>query len=435
MSVITSRVSEPITGVLRVPGDKSISHRAVMLGSIAEGITTVEGYLPGTDVLATMAAFRAMGVGIEEIEPGLLQIRGVGMGGLKRPEADLDLGNSGTATRLLAGVLAGAGIQCRLTGDTSLSGRPMNRVVKPLQSMGAVIHCTANGTLPMEIEAGHRLRGVSYHMPIASAQVKSCLLLAGLFATGETRVYESSPSRDHTERMLQSFAYPVRSEGGWVSLQGGGKLQASAIQVPADISSAAFFMVAAAIVPGSDITLTQVGVNPTRIGIIEILRQMNADIQLLNERSLGGEPVADIRIRASKLQGISIDESLVPLAIDEFPIIAVAAACAEGQTRISGAAELRHKESDRIADTATGLLTLGIEVESRQDGMIIQGGEITGGRVDSVGDHRLAMSFAVAGLRSEQPVTVLNCDNVSTSFPGFVADMVKAGANLVVAGG
>lgn len=432
MEILIAQAGGPLRGTLRVPGDKSISHRAVMLGSVAEGLTTVEGYLPGTDVLATIGAFRALGVPIEE-DAGMLRIHGAGLRGLKQPAIDLDLGNSGTATRLLCGILAGAGIEARLVGDASLSGRPMNRVATPLTAMGAVLHCAARGTLPMRIEAGHPLRGISYPLPIASAQVKSCILLAGLYADGETRVFEPAPSRDHTERMLRNFGYPVHTENGWVSLRGGGQLQGRHIQVPADLSSAAFFMVAASIVPDSDLTLLQVGINPTRTGIIDILRLMNARIELHNQHNLGGEPVADIRVRASALRGIAIDESLVPLAIDEFPVIAVAAACAEGQTTISGAAELRVKESDRIADTAAGLARLGIRVETREGGMIISGGEMQGGTVDSVGDHRLAMSFAVAGLRAGQPVRVLDCANVATSFPGFVTDMNAIGATIAVA--
>jgi len=417
-----------LQGRLRVPGDKSISHRSIMLGSLADGVTEVTGFLEGEDSLATLNAFRAMGVVIEGPEAGRVTIHGVGMHGLSEPGAPLDLGNSGTSMRLLSGLLAGHGLAVTLTGDSSLSGRPMKRVIDPLRLMGAQIAATERGTAPLVIAPHHPLKGIDYVLPMASAQVKSALLLAGLYAEGETAVTEPAPTRDHTERMLQGFGYTVNRQGNRIALNGGGRLKACAIDVPADISSAAFFMVGACIAPESEVLLAHVGINPTRDGVISILRLMGADIAVENEREVGGEPVADIRVRSGRLRGIDIPEALVPLAIDEFPAIFVAAACAEGTTRLSGAEELRVKESDRIQVMADGLAVLGIEAVPTADGIRIEGGTLGGGRVESHGDHRIAMSFAMAALRAAAPVEIGDCANVNTSFPGFVE--LAAGAGL-----
>jgi 3-phosphoshikimate 1-carboxyvinyltransferase len=414
-----------LQGEARVPGDKSMSHRSIMLGSLAEGITHVKGFLEAEDALATLQAFRDMGVEIEGPVDGCLTIHGVGKEGLKAPKKELYLGNSGTSMRLLSGLLAGQSFDTVLTGDKSLSGRPMKRVTEPLAAMGADIKTTEKGTAPLYItgQAG-RLKGIDYVMPMASAQVKSCLLLAGMYAEGETSVTEPAPTRDHTERMLSGFSYPVRQEGSKVTISANGHLTAADIDVPSDISSAAFFLVGASIAPGSDLLLKHVGINPTRTGVIDILRLMGANIEVLNQRVVGGEPVADLHVVYSPLKGIDIPEELVPLAIDEFPVLFVAAACASGQTRLSGAEELRVKESDRIQVMADGLQILGVDAQPTADGMVIQGGLIGGGVVSSHGDHRIAMSFSIAGLRAHAPITVLDCENVNTSFPEF-KDLVK----------
>lgn len=414
-----------LTGSIRVPGDKSISHRSIMLGSIAEGTTNVSGFLEGEDNLATLNAFRAMGVKIEGPDNGNVTIEGVGMHGLKAPSTTLDVGNSGTSIRLLSGLLAAQAFDCEMTGDASLSKRPMRRVTEPLAQMGATVETTEAGTPPLKIKGGAPLKGFHYQMPVASAQVKSCLLLAGLYADGETCVTEPAPTRDHTERMLEGFGYEVKRDGSTVCVKGGGKLTATNIDVPADISSAAFFLVGASIAEGSDLTLQHVGMNPTRDGVINILRLMGADIAVSNEQVIGGEPVADIRVRSAKLKGIKIPEDQVPLAIDEFPAIFVAAACAEGETILTGARELRVKESDRIQVMADGLNILGIDAQPTEDGIVIQGkGELTevfgSGQVDSHGDHRIAMSFTMAALRASSEITITDCANVNTSFPGFV---------------
>ncbi|MEQ1559157.1 MAG: 3-phosphoshikimate 1-carboxyvinyltransferase [Methyloglobulus sp.] len=421
-----------LKGEARVPGDKSMSHRSIMLGSIAEGVTHVTGFLEAEDALATLQAFRDMGVHIEGPVDGCVTIHGVGKHGLKAPKKALYLGNSGTSMRLLSGLLAGQPFNTVLTGDKSLSGRPMKRVTEPLAMMGAQIKTTEKGTAPLEItgQAG-QLQGVDYTMPMASAQVKSCLLLAGMYAQGETSVTEPAPTRDHTERMLSGFSYPVKQQGSKSSITADGKLTATDIDVPSDISSAAFFLVGASIAVGSDIVLKHVGINPTRTGVISILRLMGAGIEILNERVVGGEPVADLHVVSKPLKGIDIPEELVPLAIDEFPVLFVAAACAEGQTRLSGAEELRVKESDRIQVMADGLLLLGVDAKPTADGMIIQGGAIGGGVVTSHGDHRIAMAFAIAGLRATAPITILDCANVNTSFPEFKDLAKNLGLDLV----
>lgn len=421
-----------VTGTLRVPGDKSISHRSIMLGSLSEGITEVEGFLEGEDALATLQSFRDMGVVIEGPDQGRVRIHGVGMQGLKQPPGPLYVGNSGTSMRLLAGLLAGQSFDSELIGDESLSKRPMNRVANPLREMGAEIETGPEGRPPVKIRGGKPLTGIDYTMPMASAQVKSCVLLAGMYATGETRVTEPAPTRDHTERMLNGFGYPVQREGASASLQGGGTLKACPIEVPADISSAAFFMVAASIAPGSDVTLTHVGINPTREGVINILRAMGGDITLSNQREVGGEPVADIRVRYAPLKGIHIPEDQVPLAIDEFPSLFVAAACAEGKTVLTGAEELRVKESDRIQVMADGLIALGVQAKPTPDGIEIIGGPMGSAEVESHGDHRIAMSFTVAALRSQGEIRIRNCANVATSFPTFVELAQAAGIGLSV---
>ncbi len=416
-----------LSGRLRVPGDKSISHRSIMLGSIADGVTEVSGFLEGEDSLATLNAFRAMGVRIDGPDNGRVVIHGVGRDGLRAPDGPLDLGNSGTSMRLLSGLLAGQSFPVTLTGDASLSSRPMKRVTGPLALMGARIDTTANGTAPLKLRGGADLHGIHYELPVASAQVKSCLLLAGLYADGETCVTEPAPTRDHTERMLSGFGHALRRDGATVCLQGGGRLQACRLDVPADISSAAFFLVGASIAPGSDLTLEHVGINPTRDGVINILRLMGADIEILDRRDVGGEPVADLRVRSAPLKGIRIPEDQVPLAIDEFPALFIAAACAEGETLLTGAEELRVKESDRIQVMADGLNALGVHAEATPDGMRIRGGGLHGGDVDSHGDHRIAMAFAMAALRATGTIRIADCANVRTSFPDFVARAAKSG--------
>jgi len=423
-----------LQGRLRVPGDKSISHRSVMFASLAEGRSRISGFLNGEDCLSTMKAFRAMGAEVQIDAPDRLCIGGVGLHGLKAPTQALDLGNSGTSMRLMAGLMSGQRFGSVLSGDASLSRRPMRRVVDPLRRMGARIETTENGTAPLSIGPANHLHGIRHESPVSSAQVKSCLLLAGLYAEGETVVVEPAPSRDHSERMLQVFGVDVMARPGSAALRGGQALHASDIQVPADISSAAFFLVAAAIVPGSELILTDVGINPTRTGVIEILRRMGADIEVLEAREFGAEPVADLRVRGVGLSGIEIGAELVASAIDEFPALFIAAACAHGETIISGAEELRVKESDRIQAMVDGLRILGVDAEARADGACIAGvgveGQLGGGRIDSLGDHRVAMSFAVAALRANSPIVIDDCANVDTSFPGFAE--LAAGAGLPI---
>lgn len=408
-----------LSGRLRVPGDKSISHRAVMLGSLAEGTTEITGLLEGEDVLCTLAAFRAMGVKAEGPVNGHLNIAGVGLRGLKPPRKPLDMGNSGTAMRLLCGVLAGQSFDSELIGDESLSRRPMSRVAVPLSRMGGQLYMNEGGRPPVRIMGRQRMHAIDYRLPVASAQVKSAVLLCGLYCPGETSVTEPAPTRDHTERMLRGLGYDVRSDGPRASLRGGGRLHAARLDVPADISSAAFFLVGACIAPGSDLTLEHVGINPTRVGVINILRAMGADIEILNSRDVGGEPVADLHVRARRLRGIRIPRDQVPLAIDEFPVLFIAAACADGETILEGAEELRVKESDRIAVMADGLRRAGIEAHEQPDGIVIHGGRLHAAEVNSHGDHRIAMAFAIGALAADGPMTIGDCKNVATSFPGF----------------
>jgi 3-phosphoshikimate 1-carboxyvinyltransferase len=412
-----------------VPGDKSISHRAIMLGSIAEGPTVVSGFLAGEDCLATMDAFRRMGVGIEQRASTDLAIQGVGLHGLHAPVEDIDLGNSGTAMRLLAGMLAGQGFTATLTGDESLTGRPMQRIITPLSQMGANIE-SRDGKPPLTIRGNRELTAIDYRLPIASAQVKSSILLAGLYSNGTTTVSEPATTRDHTERMLTAMGANVEVAGNRISLHGGQTLRGGEIQVPADLSSAAFIMLAGLLAKRSDLLLRNVGVNPTRTGIIDILQAMGAKISLENSRAFGTEPVADIRVRSSDLHGIVVEPALVSLAIDEFPVLFVAAAAAKGTTVFSGLEELRVKESDRISTMATGLRALGIDVEESPDGATVRGGHFEAGEVRSFGDHRVAMSLAVAGTIAAGEVTVRDVGTVQTSFPGFDNCLRDIGVNI-----
>ena len=418
-----------VTGSFRVPGDKSISHRSIILASIAEGTTRVSGFLEGEDSLNTLTAFRAMGVPIERDGSHIL-VKGVGLYGLRKPDGYLQMGNSGTAMRLMLGLLAGQTFDSTLVGDDSLSKRPMNRVIEPLQEMNAIIESQPGGMAPLQVHAQSNLQAIRYEMPIASAQVKSCIMLAALYAEGETTIIETAPSRDHTERMLKGFGCELVNSDLQITLRGKQTLYATDIDVPADISSAAFFLVAASIAADSEITLQHVGINPTRTGVIQILNLMGADILLFYEREIGGEAVADIRVRSAPLKGIHIPQALVPLAIDEFPVLFVAAAHAKGETVLTGAEELRVKESDRIETMAQGLRALGIEVEAMADGIRIQGGSMKGGVVESHGDHRIAMAFSVASLVASEVINISDCANVDTSFPGFVDLARNAGIQV-----
>ena len=425
--------SQRLTGQLRVPGDKSISHRAIMLAALATGRTEVSGFLSGADCLATLHAMQALGVTIEQLQAGQVIIQGRGLRQLSAPANALDMGNSGTAMRLMTGILAGQAFASVLSGDSSLNQRPMRRITEPLALMGAHIDTTAQGTAPLHIHGGQALRGIDYTLPVASAQVKSCLLLAGLYAEGKTTITEPAPTRDHSERMLRAFGYAVDTDvaAATVTLAGGdGELQACRLQVPGDISSAAFFLVGASIARDSELLLENVGINPTRTGVLDILQLMGADIELLNQRQAGAEPVADIKVRSAELQGIQIPPQLVPLAIDEFPALFVAAACATGETVLTGAQELRVKESDRIQVMADGLQTLGIVADPTPDGIVIQGGQFGGGRVNSHGDHRIAMAFAMAALRATGNLHIDVCANVTTSFPGFAELAASAGLGI-----
>ncbi|HEY2345611.1 MAG TPA: 3-phosphoshikimate 1-carboxyvinyltransferase [Xanthomonadaceae bacterium] len=420
---IASR-GEALRGEIRVPGDKSISHRAVMLAAIAEGTTRIEGFLEGEDTRATAAILRQLGVRIEEPSQGERIVHGVGLHGLCGSASPLDCGNAGTGMRLLCGLLAGQDFDSELGGDASLSRRPMGRVIEPLTGMGASIASEAGGLPPLRIHASRGLRGIDYDLPVASAQVKSAVLLAGLYASGTTRVHEKQPTRDYTESMLAAFGWPIRHRAGMAELEGGHRLHATGIVVPGDFSSAAFLLVAASIVPGSDLLIRDVGINPRRTGLLDALRAMGADIHEENPRRLGGETAADLWVRSSPLHGIEVPPELVPDMIDEFPALFVAAAFAEGRTVVRGAAELRVKESDRLAGTSAGLRALGVCVDEAADGATIHGlganGRAHAARLDSLGDHRLAMAFAVAAQRAEGDVRIGDCANVATSFPGFV---------------
>ena len=426
--------ADRVAGELAVPGDKSISHRAVLFGALAEGRTHVSGFLEGEDCLATMRAVGNLGVSVQRPAAGEVIVEGVGLRGLRGPDVTLDMGNAGTAMRLSMGLLCAQPFDSTLVGDESLMRRPMERAAKPLRAMGAQIE-TLEGRPPVRIKGGAQLRGIRYEMPVASAQVKSAILLAGLYAEGETTVIEPAVTRDHTERMLQSFGCQVLARDGVVSLLAPKSLRATRIRVPGDISSAAFFLVAACLGARAPFTLREVGVNPTRTGILEMLALMGADLRLVNHRSYGMEPVADIEVRPAQLHGARIPERLVPLAIDEFPALFVAAACAEGETLVTGAAELRVKESDRIAAMARGLGVLGVAHDVLTDGLRIRGGQrFSGGTIDSRGDHRIAMAFAVASLRATGPIEILDTANVATSFPGFAELANSVGLQIEVRG-
>lgn len=412
-----------LTGDVRVPGDKSISHRAIMFAALAHGTSRISGFLESADCLATLNAFGAMGM-THVMDGHTRVIKGMGMDGLRAPGSPLNLGNSGTSMRLLSGVMVGQAFDSVLTGDASLSRRPMQRVLEPLRRMGAKVEGRDGDRAPVAISGGAALSAIDYTPPVASAQIKSCVLLAALYAGGTTRVHEPGISRDHTERMLTAFGVEIGRNDDTIAVAGGQSLSSTDVMVPADLSSAAFFMVGAAIAPGSDITLRGVGINATRRGVIDILLAMGADITLDDQRDRAGEPVADIRVRAADLQGIDIGAAEVELAIDECPAIFVAAACAEGTTRVTGAAELRVKECDRIAVMAEGLNRLGVTCHEVADGLTIvgqpQGASFAGGEIASHADHRIAMSFAMAALRAAAPIAIDDCDYVDTSFPDFV---------------
>jgi prephenate dehydrogenase/3-phosphoshikimate 1-carboxyvinyltransferase len=425
--------SATVEGQIHVPGDKSVSHRALMLGAIAEGTSHVTGFLPGEDCLATLAAVRAMGVEVVQRDSTTIDVFGHGMHGLRATSTSLDMGNSGTAMRLLMGMLAPQAFSTELFGDESLSRRPMERVAKPLRQMGADIQ-TTDGKPPVRIRGGKALQGIQFHMPVASAQVKSAVLLAGLYAGGETSVVEPAVTRDHTERMLLRLGWAVRRSGATVTVAGGGKLTGGQIPVPGDLSSAAFMILAGCIAQRGELVVDRVGLNPTRTGILRILELMGADLRIELNPGEAGEPVGRLIVRPSALRGVEIPPELVPLAIDEFPVIFLAAALASGETVVRGAEELRHKETDRIRVMADGLRALGVSVDELADGARIRGGQLHGGTVDSGGDHRVAMAFAVGAARAAGPVTILDTANVATSYPGFVAQARAIGLDVEAAG-
>lgn len=415
-----SRAGRSLRGEIAVPGDKSVSHRALMFGALAEGVTHIRGFLEGEDTRATAAILGTLGVRFDTPAPGERVVHGVGLHGLRGSTDDLDCGNAGTGMRLLAGLLAGQAFDSTLVGDASLSQRPMRRVTDPLALMGASID-SADGKPPLRIHGGARLKGIRYQPPVASAQIKSALLLAGLYAEGSTEVIEPHPTRDYTESMLKAFGWPIEYSPGKAKLEGGHRLTAVDVDVPADFSSAAFFIVAACVVPGSHVRIKGVGLNPRRTGLLAALELMGADIAVENERSSGGEDIGDLVITYAPLHGVALPLDIVPDMIDEFPALFVAAAVAEGMTTIRGAAELRVKESDRITSMANGLKACGVLIDELPDGAMIRGGSIGGGHIDSHGDHRIAMSFAVAGLVASAPIVIGDCANVATSFPGFMA--------------
>lgn len=428
----SSRAGRPLQGSVRIPGDKSVSHRALMLAALADGRSHIRGFLEGEDTRATATVLAQLGVQIETPADGERVVHGVGLHGLRGISEPLDCGNAGTGMRLLAGLLAGQAFDSTLVGDASLSKRPMRRITDPLAQMGAQID-TREGLPPLQVRGGHPLHGIRYALPVASAQVKSAVLLAGLYAAGDTEVIEPHPTRDYTERMLAAFGWPIEFEPGRAKLDGGHVLHAIDVEVPADFSSAAFFLVAASIVPGSELRLPAVGLNPRRTGLLQALQLMGADIHIENARESGGEPVGDLVVRHAPLHGIELPVALVPDMIDEFPVLFVAAAVASGRTVIRGATELRVKESDRIATMAAGLRALGVAIGETPDGAIIDGGVMGGGTVESRTDHRIAMSFAVAGLVAQGPVRINDCRHVATSFPGFLELANACGFSLAPA--
>ena len=421
--------SNSIIGKANIPGDKSISHRAIILAAIADGESRIKNFLQGEDTLATIRVFQKMGVNIKN-DRDIIIVKGVGLHGLRAENPTLDFGNSGTSVRLLSGLLSAQNFSSQLIGDASLMKRPMSRIINPLQKMNAKINCTDLGTLPIKIEGGQKIEAIEYELPIFSAQLKSCLLLAGLYAEGTTKIIENTATRDHTERMLANFSHSVIKKGNQISIKKADRLIGCEIIVPGDFSSAAYFIVAAILTPNSNIILENVGVNPTRNAMIKIMKSMGADVELKNERLESGEPVATIYAKTSKLTGIDIPEELVPVAIDELPIILVAAACAKGKTRLSGATELRVKESDRIQSMLDGFISLGIKVKALEDGMIIEGGQYNGGVINSNDDHRIAMAFSIAGIIAKAPIIINSCKNVATSFPGFIDTAKHLGINI-----
>ncbi|MFN3926164.1 MAG: 3-phosphoshikimate 1-carboxyvinyltransferase [Pseudanabaenaceae cyanobacterium] len=431
MLVTVPQHRQGLRGTLKVAGDKSISHRALMLGALAEGTTTIQGLLLGDDPLSTAECLQAMGAQISPLNEKFVEIKGIGADGWQEPADVLNAGNSGTTIRLLLGILAS---QPRrffvITGDCSLRRRPMKRVIHPLQAMGAQIWCRAGGYAPLAVQ-GQSLKGIEYQSPIASAQVKSCILLAGLFASGETVVTEPSKSRDHSERMLNAFGADISVDGNTVRIQGGIKLRGQAVLVPGDISSAAFWLVAGTVVPDSELLIQNVGVNPTRTGILEVLQAMGADIQLENERVWTGEPVADIRVRSASLKACNIGGAMIPRLLDEIPILSIACACAEGTSIIQDAQELRVKESDRVAVMARALAKIGVQVQERPDGLEITGGNsLQGAEIDSQGDHRIAMSLAIAGLVSAGEMTIANAECATVSYPNFFTTLGALGVKM-----
>lgn len=426
-----SKPGSALSGTIDLPGDKSITHRALIFAAIAEGQTRIQGYLKSDDCLATINALRSLGIVIEESDPQSLIVHGLGKYGLQKPRMAIDCGNSGTTMRLLAGLLSAQTFDSELTGDASLLKRPMERIHLPLQQMGARIR-TLEGKAPLTIRGTEGLRGIHYAMPLVSAQVKSCILLAGLYAKGSTAISESGTSRDHSERMLATFSYPCERSRHSIRVNAEATLKPADIRIPGDISSAAFFIVAAAITPQSFIYIRQVGINPSRNAIITMLQRMGANIEILNSRMLGQEPVADIQVKYSPLKGIAIPASLVSIAIDEFPALCIAASAAKGVTLFRNARELRVKESDRIEAMARGLKTLGIKTETFEDGLSIEGGEIQGGKINSFGDHRIAMAFAIAGNIAKTPLTIDDVLPVNTSFPNFAETAQTLGMALEI---
>ncbi len=414
-----------LRGTVRVPGDKSMTHRALILSALAEGPSTITGYCRGDDCLMTLRALQALGIPIR-VEADTVHVTGRGLGGLTEPVRPLDCGNSGTGLRLLSGVLAGQNFFSILTGDDSLCGRPMGRIVTPLRLMGATIHGRHGGDLaPLAIQ-GEALRGIEYRAPTSSAQVKSAVLLAGLFAEGETRFSEPLPSRDHTERMFRYLGIPLEADGRDLVLPGRPAYAAKDWVMPGDVSAAAFFIVGASLIPDSEVRIMHVGLNPARTGILDILGTMGADIRILNRREEAGEPVGDLVVRAAPLRGLTIESSQVPAMIDEFPIFCVAAALAEGETVVTGAEELRVKETDRIHAMATELRKLNVPVQETPDGFVLPGGaSITGGICLSHGDHRVAMALAIAALTGGAPTTILDTDCIETSFPFFHDNLLE----------
>ena len=421
-----------LNGQISVPGDKSISHRVAIIASLSEGTTFITGFLEGQDCLATLNVMKALGVTIEHVDPQTIKIQGVGLSGLSEPYGPLDCGNAGTLMRLVAGVLAAQNFTSTLVGDESLSKRPMERIILPLRQMGAHITGIQKENkicAPLTIK-GKPLHGIEYTLPVESAQIKSCLLFAGLYAQNKTIIHEKGECRDHTERLLRAFGCDIDIEHNRITLTPGTPLKGQSVQIPGDISSAAFFIATASMQKGAQLLVKNVGINPKRIGLIHILRQMGANITFKNHRELNNESVADIEVRGTQLKGITVPTQWAVSAMDEFPIIFIVASCALGETIISGVSELRVKESDRLAVMCQGLKALGISVNELIDGVVIQGGQLTGGTVDSCGDHRVAMAFAMAGFLAQDEIIIKDCMNIFTSFPNFCDLASNVGLNI-----